>query len=95
MAFRRESDKGEWRDWLDWHRDELNRCGVPDEIVESKRRWTRCLEEGADYGANWDISMLNLDQATTLLRLVLEEFDSIAHSGTIFELRRITGTDDI
>ena len=95
MAFRRESDKGEWRDWLDSHLDELNRCGVPDEIVESKPRWIRFLEEGADYRANWDIWKLTLDQATILLRLVQEEFDSIAHSGTIFELRRITGTDDI
>jgi hypothetical protein len=81
-----------WRSWLDKHRGELLKSGVPDFLYSERWRWIRLLEEdGWDPITGWKVEMLPADQAVFLHAFIVREYGRDRYRGLIRALAVVTG----
>ncbi len=97
MSFRRNSDQPlAWKRWVGQHRDELTTAGVPEELFSDELRWWRFLGEGGlDEGTGWRVEMLSPQQAETLYRLIIREFQRPDLAGCLRSINEVIGRTEM
>jgi len=89
MSFRHDGKQAhEWKQWLETHRDDILRCGLPDSVLQSKFHWLRFLEESYDQWTGWSPSMLSRQQAQALHEWILREYGNEQYRGCLHEIER-------
>jgi hypothetical protein len=80
MGFRLNSQVAvEWKQWIASHREELLRCGIPDEILRHESRWRHFREHGFDPESDWHVRLLSETEQQLLRSLLIREYgDSVA-----------------
>lgn len=93
MSFRRKSDLPlAWNRWVDLHREELIRAGLPAEIFSDEQRWYMFLQEGGlDWSTGWRVEMLSSQQAEILHRLISTEFPGADFVDCVRSLAKVSG----
>jgi hypothetical protein len=93
VSFRHNGEAArKWSIWLDKHRDDLVRSGVPDFLYSERLRWFRLLEEdGWDPVTGWKVEMLPAQQAVLLHSFVIRQYGRDRYRGLIRALESVTG----
>ena len=81
MAFHRNSDRARsWSKWVELHRDELNRCGIPPFLTDDEFRWLRFVEHGYDGETGWSPKLLTAAASAKLAEFIRREHpDNLLH----------------
>jgi hypothetical protein len=93
MSFRRDGEAARsWGAWLDKHRNDLVKCGVPDFLYAERLRWLGLLEEdGWDPVTGWKVDMLGAHQAALLHSFLVCEYGADRYRGLIRALESVMG----
>jgi hypothetical protein len=78
--------------WRRANRSLLAKCGVPDAVADSDRRWAYLLLHGEDeLGTSWDVSWISPQQAAKLLSALVRDLPSAVGFDLLPLLRQRTG----
>ena len=94
MSYRRSHESGpDSSRWRCKHLGLLIRCGIPEVIANSDRRWRYVLLHGDDeLGTGWNPAWIDREQAQALLDLLNPEIDGDAGYDLLERLReRVAG----
>jgi hypothetical protein len=90
MSFRHDGKKThDWKQWLEAHREDISRCGLPDSVLQSEFHWLRFLEESYDEWTSWSPSRLSRQQAQALHEFVVREYGDVQYRACLYAIEQV------
>src|SRR5262249_40092537 len=95
MTFQHHRAKtAEWRDWLRKHRRALAECGLPDQVLRDRPRWSAFLHHGYCHETGWRLDHLSPRCARAFYEFLLAECGDSVAGWFLDDLRGLFGRQE-